>query len=156
MAQRRCSHSKFKARAAEIAVLRNRKEISEIRPIGPTDLHRPNVSSASFVGNCVEPASLLQSSGDRVDWLCDYVGVDSGAPRVIISPSFAGSTRGIHDQQAAQNIDQRAPRDVLLDLADSASREEAAAALGELIVARMTMVLPEYVASVQPPLPLHY
>ena len=49
---------------------------------------------------------------------------------------------------------QRAPREVLLNLADSDSREEAAAALGELIVARMTMVLPEHVDSVQPPLPL--
>lgn len=49
---------------------------------------------------------------------------------------------------------QRAPREVLLDLAVSESRGEAAAALGELIVSQMTMTYPEYVDSVQPPLPL--
>lgn len=48
---------------------------------------------------------------------------------------------------------QRAPRQVLLELADSAGREGAAAALGEIIVAEMTMAYPEFVESVEPPLP---
>lgn len=45
------------------------------------------------------------------------------------------------------------PRHVLLELADSEARAEAASALGEIIVAEMTMAYPEFVESVEPPLP---
>ena len=48
---------------------------------------------------------------------------------------------------------QHAPRRVLLELADSEAREGAAEALGEIIVAEMTMAYPEFVESVEPPLP---
>ncbi len=47
----------------------------------------------------------------------------------------------------------RAPRHVLVGLASSDERAEAASALGEMIVAEMTMEFPELVESSAPPLP---
>lgn len=48
---------------------------------------------------------------------------------------------------------QNAPRHVLLELADSAARADAARELGEIIVAELTMSYPELVDSSAPPLP---
>lgn len=65
-------------------------------------------------------------------------------------------TPPILDSQLAEHIAvwvRRAPRQVLLELADTEAREGAAAALGEIIVAEMTMAYPEFVESVEPPLP---
>jgi hypothetical protein len=47
----------------------------------------------------------------------------------------------------------RAPPRILLELADGESRSGAAAAIGELIAAHMTMAYPELVESSAPPLP---
>lgn len=62
----------------------------------------------------------------------------------------------IPDCQLADSIAvwvQNAPRHVLLELADSAARADAARELGEIIVAELTMSYPELVDSSAPPLP---
>lgn len=62
----------------------------------------------------------------------------------------------ILDTQMASSIAEwvrRAPRDILLALADSEARDGAASALGKIIVAEMTMDYPEFVESDAPWLP---
>lgn len=62
----------------------------------------------------------------------------------------------VTDSQLARAIAgwvRHAPRQVLLELADSEGRECAASALAELIAANMTMAYPELVDSSAPPLP---
>lgn len=62
----------------------------------------------------------------------------------------------ILDSQLAHEIAgwvQRAPRHLLAELAHGEARENAATALGEMIVANMTMAYPELVESSAPPLP---
>lgn len=69
---------------------------------------------------------------------------------------IAPSASPVLDRQLAHSIAawvRRAPRQVLLELADSEGREGAAEALGEIIVAEMTMAYPEFVESVEPTLP---
>lgn len=48
---------------------------------------------------------------------------------------------------------QRAPKQMLVHLADTDARDAAALALGEWIAAEMTMTFPELVESSAPPLP---
>ncbi len=48
---------------------------------------------------------------------------------------------------------QNAPRPVLADLADTVTRKEAAAVIGGLIVAHLTMDYPEFVEAAEPRLP---
>ena len=62
----------------------------------------------------------------------------------------------VPDTQLAQSIAAwlcRVPARTLLELADVDAREGAAAALGEMIAAEMTMAYPELVESSAPPLP---
>lgn len=62
----------------------------------------------------------------------------------------------IPDTQLARSIAswlRRVPARTLVELADSDARDGAAAALGEMIAAEMTMAYPELVESSAPPLP---
>lgn len=62
----------------------------------------------------------------------------------------------VPDRQLARAIAawvEQAPRRILLELMDDEARPYAAAVLGELIAAEMTMTFPELVESSAPPLP---
>jgi hypothetical protein len=48
---------------------------------------------------------------------------------------------------------QQTPRQLLAELADSETREEAAARVSKMIVAKMTVDYPEFVDAVEPTLP---
>ena len=69
---------------------------------------------------------------------------------------FANTLPPVPDSQLAQAIAvwvRHAPRHLFLELVDTEAREGAAAALGEIIVAEMSMAYPELVESSAPLLP---
>ncbi|MCP3732992.1 hypothetical protein M9978_21490 [Sphingomonas sp. MG17] len=62
----------------------------------------------------------------------------------------------VSDSQLAESIAKwlrRVPKRTLVELADIEARDRAAAALGEMIAAEMTMAYPELVESSAPTLP---
>ncbi|MDQ0250799.1 hypothetical protein J2W22_002863 [Sphingomonas kyeonggiensis] len=71
-------------------------------------------------------------------------------------PRLAEPMPPVPDTQLARSIAswlRRVPPRTLVELADSDARDDAAAALGEMIAAEMTMAYPELVESSAPALP---